>query len=323
MLIHENRKKMVGEMYDYVGRLVDISIQTHRKIIIWGFGRGGKLLRHIIRDIDGRVKENYIIDDKLRVSYDSEPAIYRSSLLEYIDTSEFIVCSCIRGEGVRGRLWDYGYRLGDNLFDVHADIGNSYIDFLEKKNKKLNFDEVYKDQMEKDFGREYNEHIPFGYACVDNVFNEIIKLDNDLSFFDYGCGKGAAILLAFMSGINKIGGVEIIKSIYDQAVTNMDELKIVCNLLNQDATECNIDDYNCFFFYNPFGGSVLKKVISNIQNSYINNKRRIYLVYANPFAHRIIIEDGFFRLYKQIRTDLWDPLCNIYLIDNKRIGEYE
>lgn len=102
-------------------------------------------------------------------------------------------------------LSEYGYHIGENLFDVYADIGNSYIDFLQKKDKDIDFRAVFKEDM-KDFGHEYYEHIPMGYSCVDNVFEEIIKLDNNLAFFDFGCGKGAAILMAYMVGIVKLGG---------------------------------------------------------------------------------------------------------------------
>lgn len=60
-------------------------------------------------------------------------------------------------------------------------------------------------------------------------------------------------------------------------------------------------------------GTVFKKVINNIQESFIHYNRKIYLIYANPFEHKCIIEGGFFKLFKQIRTDLYDPLLNIYV----------
>lgn len=317
MQINENRRRIIGEIYDYIYELVNISIQSQRKIIIWGFGRGGKWLRHLIQQVDGRVKIDYIIDEKLRVSYDSEPAIFRSSLLEYIESSKYMILTCIKNMNqIEEMLLNYGYQKGINLFDIQDDIGSSYFEFIQSKNNSINFDNVYKEKMEKDFGQEFHDNITFSYSCVDNVFEEIIQLDDNLSLFDYGCGKGAVMLMAHMVGIKKIGGVEISKSIYNQAVINMAELGIDCYLVNQDATECKIDDFNCYFLYNPFGGNVFRKVIHNIQDSYKSNKRKIYLVYANPFCHRTVIEDGLFKLHKQIRTDLYDPLCNIYVIEN-------
>lgn len=234
-------------------------------------------------------------------------------MLNYIESSKYMVLSSIKNMNeIEDKLLNYGYRKGENLFDVYADIGDSYIGFLQKKNRLIDFCAVNKEDME-DFGSEYYDHQPFGASCVDNVFEEITKLEDNLSFFDFGCGKGAAIVMAYMAGINKIGGVEIVKSLYEQCVINMKELKIDCNLLNEDATNCDIEEYNCFFLYNSFGGHILEKVLINIQNSVMNKKRKIYLIYGNPFWHECVIKNGFFKLYKQVRTDLYDPLLNIYV----------
>ncbi len=312
-MLNENRKRLVGEIYDYVQELVDKSIRNNCKIVIYGFGRGGKFLRHLIQDIDGRVRVSYIIDEKLRYTYDSEPAIYRPSLLDYIESSKHMVLSSIKEiSQIEGKLLNYGYRKGENLFDVYADIGDSYIDFLQKRNGAIDFCAVSKGDMEN-FGLEYHDHVPFGHSCVDNVFDEIMELEDNLSFFDLGCGKGAAMVMAYMAGISKIGGVEVVKSLYEQCVINMKELEIECNVLNEDVINCDIGQYNCLFLFNSFGGSILKKMLINIQNSFLDKKRRIYLIYGNPFEHKSVIESGFFKLYKQVRTDLYDPLLNIYV----------
>ena len=120
------------------------------------------------------------------------------------------------------------------------------------------------------------------------------------------------MVMAYMSGIDKIGGVEVVKSLYEQCVINMKELGIDCNLLNEDAANCNIEEYNCFLLYNSFGGHILERVLVNMQKSFMDKRRRIYLIYGNPFGHKYVVENGFFKLYKQIRTDLYDPLFNIY-----------
>ena len=74
--LNSNYNRLVGDVLEYVRMVVDVAIKNNWKIIIWGFGRGGKFLRHLIQDFDGRVVVDFIIDEKLRMSYDSEPAIY-------------------------------------------------------------------------------------------------------------------------------------------------------------------------------------------------------------------------------------------------------
>lgn len=227
-ILNENRRRLVGEMYDYVQELVNQSKQNNWEIVIYGFGRGGKFLRHLIQESGGKVR--FIIDEKLRYTYDSEPAIYKSSLLDYIDSSKHMIVSSIKEfNKVQEKLLNYGYHMGENLFDVYSDIGDSYIEFLQRKNRIIEFGSVFKENIENEWGREDCAHIPFGYSCVDHVFDEISSLDNNLAFFDYGCGKGAAILMAYMSGIVKLGGVEIVRDIYNQCVVNMKELGIDCN----------------------------------------------------------------------------------------------
>lgn len=318
MEVNENRKRLVGGVYEYIHTLIDTAIDNDWRIIIWGLGNAGIFLRYLIRDFDGRMDVDYIIDEKLVLASDTESIICRSTLLEYIDSEKYVILSTIKNiSEIQGKLSDYGFRLGRNLFDIYEEIGESYIDFLQRKYSDIEFGNVKKYEMEKDFGEECNEHSPFGRFCVDNVFDAISKLDTPIRFFDYGAGKGAAILLAYMSGITTLGGVEIDSGIYQQACFNMEKLGIKCQLFNQDARECAIDDYNCFFFYNPFTGKIFKDVIRKIQDSYLRKQRKIYIVYGNPFCHRSVVEDGYFEIYKQIRTNLYDPLLNIYAIKDK------
>lgn len=312
--LNSNYNRLVGDVLEYVRMVVDVAIKNNWKIIIWGFGRGGKFLRHLIQDFDGRVVVDFIINEKLRMSYDSEPAIYYSSLLEYIKPSECIILSTIKHpDTIMNIVKRYGYIKNKNFFDVFSDIGDSYIENIERKYTQIDFKSVFATEIT--YEKECNEHIPFGYSCVDNVFMYIVSLEDKISFFDFGCGKGAAILMAYLHGITRLGGVELIKDIYEQAKINMEILNIDCNLLYGNATECEIDDYNCFFFYNPFQGEIFEKVICNIEKSFDKHKRNIYLVYANPFEHKTVIRNGMFKLYEQIRVDLFDPLLNIYEIE--------
>lgn len=205
---------------------------------------------------------------------------------------------------IKDELNNYGYKIGNNIFDVRSDIGDSYLEYLEKTVTGIDFSSV--------FGNcgDCQEYTPFKHAGIDTVMETLYELQPNMSFFDYGLGKGSAILVAYIHGIKILGGVEINKDVYSQAKKNMEILNIPCDLILGDARTCNIDKYNCFFFYNPFRGDLFREVIDGLERSYYRKKRKIYLVYGNPFEHQV------FRLFKQIPVDLYDPILNIYTINN-------
>ncbi len=311
MHITEEYRQLFSGLLEYVNRLVDMALQSHREIVIWGYWKCGKFIRHLIEDYDGRIKVSYIIDEKLENVSESS-VIYRSSLLNYISPEKLLLLSTIRNAGeIKKKTEEYGYREGDNFFDIYSDVGESYIAYLQKKNAALDFGNLL-EQDEELYGSENVEHTPFSFSAVDKVFAEIAELKEELSFFDFGCGKGTALLYAHMYGIRRLGGVELIKKVYDSARSNLRELGIEADIVNRNAIECNIDEYNCFFLYNPFRGQTFERVIGRIEESFRRFPRTIYLIYGNPFEHQAVIRNGFFALYKQLIVDLYDPLLNIY-----------
>jgi len=292
--------KIFQGIFDYVSNIIDINIKEDKEIIMWGNGKCGSYFKHWVEAVDKRKKIQYIIDESAPNNCYEVFVNYRKSLLQYIDTKKFILCSCVPDIGVIiDEVKQYGFKIGDNMFDIHESLGYGYFDYLQKNNPELNFTTVLKQNMDIT-GEENMQYAACSYAAVDKIFSEIVGLEEEISFWDYGCGKGAAMIMAYMYGVNKIGGVELSEKIYKQAVKNMDVLGIPCEIIHGDATSIlhDIDNYNCFFFYNPFVGTVFKKVIENIEDSYKRNNRRIYLIYGNPFCHKSVVENGLFRLYK-------------------------
>lgn len=315
---HKNYERLVGEVIEHVKGLVDLALQEQRKIILWGFARAGRFWRHLIEDCDGRCKVTYIIDkdQRLSISYDAYPAVFRYTLLEYLEPSEYMILSTVSDVyEILDIAQEYGYQRGISLFDVYGDIGESYIDYLQKKNSALDFSIVLNDPSYK---KNICEYTPFQNSCVDKVFSAITSLEHEVSFFDFGCGKASVLVLAYMYGIEKLGGVELSHDIYVKACNNIKELGIKCDLFNQNATEFTaLDGYNVFFMYNPFQGGLFETVINNIEKSFVRKGRNIYLVYANPFCHKIVLKNGYFKTYKQMLIDNYDPILNIYRIEKK------
>lgn len=317
MVINETRSRLVGGIYSYVSKIITEALRQHKKIIVWGCGKGGAFLRHLILDVDGRLPITYYIDEYMVLPCGSaELNIFRPSLLSYIDSKEHIVMLSIRKDSnVENRLSKYGYIKNINYFDVRSDIGGSYLEYLKLINEDVDFGYVTKEDRPDIYNGEYYESKPFDHSSIDLVFGEIDQLPCEKSFFDIGCGKGQILLMAGLSGFRPIGGIDFNSELVSIAETNMYMLQIDAKIVLGDAGDYkDIDRYSIFFLYNPFGENILLKVADNILNSYERRKRNIFIIYGNPFFHEALLSKTRISLYKQVRVDLYDPLLNIYSI---------
>ena len=320
------RERLVGGVEKYIKSIIERADQDNKKIVIWGFGRAGKYTRDLLERIGGR-KVDYIINGgenrSTTLACDAHPMTYRPSLLWYLDSKETIILSCIQHiEEIQTYIEEekLDYTLGINLFDVRTKIGNSFLKYIEMKNPGVNFDNVCLNDVDVTYREDMLEYQAFAHSSSDLVFAEIEKLDKDIKFFDYGCGKGGALIYAYIHGFQKIGGVEYSPEITKQCIANIKLLNIDADVICADATEYqNIDNYNVFYFYNPFVGNTFDKVIDQIYLSIKREPRGVHLVYGNPFCHKQLIHRKSIIVEKQILTDLYDPIMNIYKIDN----EYE
>jgi len=137
------------------------------------------------------------------------------------------------------------------------------------------------------------------HSSHDKVINQAIKCvfseeDSRKGFFDYGCGKGKVIYIASKYNFSKLGGVELSPKIVNIAKKNMAHLKINnVDIIGGDAREyTDIDEYDVFYFYNPFPAVVMDVVLENIKASYYRNQRKISLIYFNPVHERCFTNAG-------------------------------
>lgn len=109
-------------------------------------------------------------------------------------------------------------------------------------------------------------------------------IDSGSVVVDYGCGKGrVSFFLHHYLGCHTIG-LEYDPQIYAQALWNQqqyvgtDDITFVC----ENATEYEIKDADCFYFFNPFSVEILKSVLARIMESYYENPRHMQLFFYYP-----------------------------------------
>ena len=127
-----------------------------------------------------------------------------------------------------------------------------------------------------------------------------LKITKNDSFIDFGCGKGKIIHLMAKFSFRKVDGVEISEKLCVIAKNNLKKLNVEnAEIFNSDAKLFDkIDDYNYFYFYNPFPASVMIEVMKNIAKSLDRVPRTLTIIYFNPVCHKEIIEGGIFINFK-------------------------
>ncbi len=124
-------------------------------------------------------------------------------------------------------------------------------------------------------------------------------------FIDFGCGKGRALFVAEQCGFTNLIGVDIAKELIDDANKNL----VVYKPLNKtsriqfqfsDATTFAIpEDASVFYFFNPFGETIMQQVLQNITKSIKENPREIICLYLNPKFKKVFEANGFDVLFEE------------------------
>jgi len=133
----------------------------------------------------------------------------------------------------------------------------------------------------------------------------------DYSFVDFGSGKGRVLAAAAAHPFLQVVGVERSKELHEAAMTNLRSAKrIKCRnvtSLCMDAAEFSIPQSPCvLFFYNPFKGETMDRVLANVRTSLTRSPRPLFVVYVNPLLHDVFMRQPGMRL---IKTRTW---CNLY-----------
>lgn len=153
--------------------------------------------------------------------------------------------------------------------------------------KEMNWDtKLHIRTSGRDDSRADNDHHPYEptpYKVLERLTeSEYISADNIV--IDYGCGKGrVGFYLHHMIGCKTIG-LEYDEKICQQALYNLDcyGKKEGISFLWENAAEYQIEDADCFYFFNPFSVEILHSVLARILDSYYEKPREMKLFFYYP-----------------------------------------
>lgn len=150
--------------------------------------------------------------------------------------------------------------------------------------KKLKINTVGRDaSKEDDYHYPYE---PTPYSVLERLV-ESGYITKENRVVDYGCGKGRVSFF-----LNSIIGCSVIGIDFDDVMCNYaqgnllkagrsnkdNEIKFLC----ESAEKFEIEDADCFYFFNPFSVEILQSVIGKVKTSYYEKTRAMKLFFYYP-----------------------------------------
>ena len=164
--------------------------------------------------------------------------------------------------------------------------------------KKLNI--RTRGKIDHFIAEDCNPYEPTDYRILQTLA-ESGYITADSHVLDYGCGLGRSVLFLSARTGCRATGIEFDRELYEGAVRNLEQARIPAaykkgiRFVCADARKYQVQDENCFYFFNPFADEVLRIVIGKIRESYYENPRQMYLFFYYPFDGEVSIlmtEDG-------------------------------
>lgn len=309
------------------------------RIILYGYGRTGRFLEWYA-DYYHSIKPDFIITSDWSNAMPYSLPYFRDSLFEfnYADVKNAIVWLALPGdEEAKGKCEKNGfeyYDFADIIYGEKLIAEETISESIFTKRKTGVHDVQFMEYLECFYGcnlvtsvsKEYLTEGAHNYAISAQmeIFPILDKchliLSKEDAIFDFGCGKGGAMLTFLDYGFSKVGGVEFTESLYSEASKNFIKLKLdscekeEVELFHNDAAKIvyELDKYNWFYFFDPFERQIFEPVISNICDSYQRKPRKLNLIYINPRYHDVIEKCGVFFMTNQFCAATRQKVVNIY-----------
>jgi SAM-dependent methyltransferase len=154
---------------------------------------------------------------------------------------------------------------------------------------------------------------------------------DEFTFVDLGAGMGRAVLLASEYPFRVVVGVELNPTLARIARKNTalwratERARSPMRLFCGDAVEFKFPPGPCVaFLFNPFGATVMRRLLSSLARSFAGRVGQLDILYANNEQEKVLERQaGFVRLFQgQVRRSRADAIADHRILANQPEGEY-
>jgi SAM-dependent methyltransferase len=131
------------------------------------------------------------------------------------------------------------------------------------------------------------DYHPTMYRHFKSVMRDVAIRNGQDVFLDYGCGMGRVVVLAATYPFRRVIGVELSRQLVALAEENVRRArkKLRCPdviIEHADALTFVVPaDVTVIHLFNPFFGKILARVLDNIEQSLVDNPRRLTILVSN------------------------------------------
>lgn len=135
---------------------------------------------------------------------------------------------------------------------------------------------------------EFQDHSASSVLDLQRALSLVTSTPAQDVFVDFGSGKGRALLVAASRPFRRVIGVELSPHLTRIARQNIDRARPHLRCLDVQVETMGADqfeipgDATLLYFYNPFTGSVMARVVENLRRSLVSSPREVTVVFAGP-----------------------------------------
>jgi SAM-dependent methyltransferase len=189
-------------------------------------------------------------------------------------------------------------------------------------------------------GHPHDRHATAYFGVAPSVFRELLRRwrrfrpaaqIEQTTFIDLGAGMGRAMLIAALQPFQAVVGVELNPELVRLARRNMTRWRKIANpqapmrLVCGDAAGYVFPDGPCVaFLFNPFGATVMRRLLKGMARSFARRPGELDILYINNEQESVIeAQPGFVRLFHgQVKRSRGDAKADFQILANQPDGEY-